>query len=291
MTNPLSNFSRAVIPGLETYMNAQIKASHDAHLAEAMAYSLDAGGKRLRPLLLLATVDALGGDVRVAYPAAAALEFIHTYSLIHDDLPAMDNSDLRRGKPSNHVRFDEATAILAGDALLTDAFVCLSDYAGPATQLQELLRILATAAGSRGMVAGQQMDLDGSNQHLSTEQLQHLNAHKTGALIHGAVAMGAVIGNAPTRTSEHLQDFATAFGLGFQLKDDIDDATETTAQLGKPADQDEHNGKNTYVELLGLDGARAQLVKYAKQADAALGRVRGDTAVLMSIADYLKREK
>lgn len=287
-SSPLNKFAAHALPQLEDYMWAHLDQAHDAHLAKAMHYSLAAGGKRLRPLLLLATATGLGASLDAAIPAAAAIEFIHTYSLIHDDLPAMDNAAMRRGQPANHVQFDEATAILAGDALLTDAFALVSATDVSAEQQVALVRILATSAGSQGMVAGQQLDLDGSHLQLTTDQLNELNAHKTGALIRAAVDMGAVIGAANAATRATLAQFAGAFGLGFQLLDDIEDVTMSAAQLGKPAHQDAANGKNTYVALLGLAGARNLLQQQADAAQAALLQLDMQTDVLRAIAQYLE---
>lgn len=289
MTSSLLNkFAETTLPQLEDYMWQHLDTAHDEHLARAMRYSLAAGGKRLRPLLLMATATGLGAELATTIPAAAAVEFIHTYSLIHDDLPAMDDAQTRRGQAANHIRFGEATAILAGDALLTDAFSLVS--ASPVTppRQNELVRLLAAGAGSFGMVAGQQMDLDGSNQRLTAGQLDNLNAHKTGALIRAAVDMGAVIGDADTATRAALQDFAAAFGLGFQLLDDIEDVTMSAGELGKPVHQDDANGKNTYVALLGLPGARAVLRKQVDAAERALLRAHMKTDVLRAIAQYLE---
>lgn len=290
MTNPLSKFQAEYLPKLESYMAEQVKGSHSQHLADAMWYSLDAGGKRLRPTLCLATVLACGKQPDVALPAAAAVEFIHTYSLIHDDLPAMDDADLRRGRPANHIQFDEATAILAGDALLTDAFLCLGDVKISAATQVKLAPCLAAAAGSRGMVAGQQQDIDGSHHHLDEAALTTLNAHKTGALIEAAVMLGALIAEASATEKAALTTFARAFGLGFQLKDDILDATSTAADLGKPAHQDTANDKNTYVALLGLDETRRVLKEQATVARTAVNRLSGDKTVLLAITDYLNEE-
>lgn len=287
-SSPLNKFAAQALPQLEDYMWARLDQAHDAHLAKAMRYSLAAGGKRLRPLLLLATATGLGASLDAAIPAAAAIEFIHTYSLIHDDLPAMDNAAMRRGQPANHVQFDEATAILAGDALLTDAFALVSATDVSAQQQVALVRILATSAGSQGMVAGQQLDLDGSHLQLTTDQLNELNAHKTGALIRAAVDMGAVIGAADAATRATLAQFAGAFGLGFQLLDDIEDVTMSATQLGKPAHQDAANGKNTYVALLGLAGAHNLLQQQANAAQAALLQLDMQTDVLRAIAQYLE---
>jgi geranylgeranyl diphosphate synthase type II len=268
-------------------MDAELRASHDALLASAMAYSLDAGGKRLRPLLVLATASAFGAPIETAYPAAAAVEFVHTYSLIHDDLPAMDNADLRRGRATSHVRFDEATAVLAGDALLTDAFRIVSQGALSPQQRLDLVQTLATAAGSPGMVAGQMMDMAGSKRNLSTLELAALHRHKTGALLRAAVAMGAIVAGVSSANRVALDQFASAFGLGFQIKDDIEDVTETAAELGKSNSQDAANAKTTYVSLYGLSGARQKLAEQYHRAQSALAQIDADTTVLAAIADYL----
>ncbi len=286
-TKTLSEFAQLVVPGWRRYMDAELGASHDANLAEAMAYSLDAGGKRLRPLLVMATATALGADVALAYPAAAAVEYVHTYSLIHDDLPAMDNAQLRRGRLTNHVQFDEATAILAGDALLTDAFRIAASGALPSEAKLRIVQTLATAAGSPGMVSGQMMDMAGSRHALTPVQLAALHRHKTGALLRAAVSMGASVAQTDDQTRTALDRFATAFGLGFQIKDDIEDVTVAASELGKTSGQDAANAKTTYVALYGLDGARARLAEQYQIAKAALAQVAADTSVLTAIADYL----
>lgn len=205
-------------------LDEQLATVANPHLRAAMAYSVDAGGKRLRPLLLLSIVAMYDGVVAEALPAATALEFVHTYSLIHDDLPAMDNDDLRRGQPTNHKQFGEALAILAGDALLTDAFAILSQHypeKGAA-----LVQILAEAAGSSGMVAGQVLDMDGEQTQYDLATLKQMHQAKTGALIQAGVAMGSLFVAIPEADQVALADFAAAFGLGFQIKDDINDVTK-----------------------------------------------------------------
>nr|WP_054677509.1 farnesyl diphosphate synthase [Lacticaseibacillus sharpeae] len=286
-TTTLNKFADAVLPGFTQYMDNALTASHDDRLKTAMAYSLDAGGKRLRPLLVLATAVVLGADPASAYPAASAIEFIHTYSLIHDDLPAMDNAQLRRGKLTSHVQFDEPTAILAGDALLTDAFSCAVAGDLPAAVRAENVRILAQAAGSSGMVAGQMMDMEGSHKELTATELATLHRHKTGALLRAAVALGANVGGASPADRMHLDNFASAFGLGFQIKDDIEDVTETAAELGKSNNQDAANAKTTYVSLYGLTGAKEQLHQQYERAQAELNQTSVDVTVLAAIADYL----
>lgn len=267
-------------------LDEQLATVANPHLRAAMAYSVDAGGKRLRPLLLLSIVAMYDGVVAEALPAATALEFVHTYSLIHDDLPAMDNDDLRRGQPTNHKQFGEALAILAGDALLTDAFAILSQHypeKGAA-----LVQILAEAAGSSGMVAGQVLDMDGEQTQYDLATLKRMHQAKTGALIQAGVAMGSLFVAIPEADQVALADFAAAFGLGFQIKDDINDVTKTTAELGKTADKDVAEHKNTFPELLGLAGAKQALATQFQQATAALNSLTVDAADLKSILAVLQ---
>lgn len=221
-------------------------------LQESMLYSLTAGGKRIRPLLVLATIDFFGQPItESAIEASCCLEMIHTYSLIHDDLPCIDDDDLRRGKPTNHVVYGEAIATLAGDALLTDAFYFLSELKIPAEQRIQLVGLLANAAGSQGMVAGQVDDLLGENQSLSLEQIQHIHEQKTGALIAYAVQAGAIL-SGHVRDLAILNHYAHHFGLAFQIRDDILDVTATAEEIGKTPGKDEHEGKSTYPSQVGL---------------------------------------
>jgi len=220
-------------------------------LREAIEYSLFAGGKRLRPALALTAAEVISGDDTVALPAACALEMIHTYSLIHDDLPAMDNDDLRRGKPTSHKVYGEAVAILAGDALLTMAF----DVAAQ-TENAQVVRELASAAGVAGMVGGQLLDLEGENKRLGLEDLRQLHAAKTGALIRVSVRVGAMLGKAAPDQLEALTRFGEHIGLAFQIADDILDVVGEEEALGKPIGSDAAKKKCTYPALLGLDESR-----------------------------------
>ena len=271
---------------VEQTLDEQLAAVANPHLRAAMVYSVEAGGKRLRPLLLLSVVAMYDGVIADALPAAAALEYVHTYSLIHDDLPAMDDDDLRRGKPTNHKQFGEALAILAGDALLTDAFAILS------RQYHEkgvaCVQILAEAAGSNGMVGGQVLDMDGENEQYHLETLKRMHEAKTGALIQAAIAMGGLFVTIPETDQTALADFSAAFGLGFQIKDDINDVTKTTAELGKTADKDVIEHKNTFPELLGLDGAIQALQVEIAKAETALNELTVDAAPLAEILAVLK---
>lgn len=271
---------------VEQTLDEQLAAVANPHLRAAMVYSVEAGGKRLRPLLLLSVVAMYDGVIADALPAAAALEYVHTYSLIHDDLPAMDDDDLRRGKPTNHKQFGEALAILAGDALLTDAFAILSrQYPEKGAAC---VQILAEAAGSNGMVGGQVLDMDGENEQYHLETLKRMHEAKTGALIQAAIAMGGLLVTIPETDQTALADFSAAFGLGFQIKDDINDVTKTTAKLGKTADKDVIEHKNTFPELLGLDGAIQALQVEIAKAETALNELTVDAAPLAEILAVLK---
>lgn len=282
-------FADEHIPALTEFMLAYARQAHQPRLADAMSYSLAAGGKRLRPLLVYAVAATMGADTTQLDHVAAAMEYVHTYSLIHDDLPAMDDADLRRGHASNHVQFDEATAILAGDALLTDAFALVSGAPQPATVRVALTSQLAVGAGSRGMVAGQMMDIaaTGSSTPLTRGQLVRMHAHKTGALLLAAVRMGATVATVSDADDEALDDFATAFGLAFQIRDDINDATKSSTELGKTAGHDETAGKNTYVSLLGIDGATKALAKQMRSAHLALERLSVPAPLLEDIVAML----
>ena len=251
----------------------------DSRIHQAMAYSLNAGGKRIRPLLVRATCEALGGNPDQALPAACAVELIHTYSLIHDDLPAMDNDDLRRGLPTCHKAFDEATAILAGDAMLTLAFEVLADRTLlPNAQLSadiclQQSQVLARAAGARGMIEGQNLDIQGTGKSLTLVQLEALHRHKTGALIQASCALGGLAAGATLAQQMALREFATAIGLAFQVQDDILDVTTDSETLGKAQGADIAMGKNTYVSLLGLEAARREAMRLCDQALIALDEV------------------
>src|SRR6202453_1961594 len=238
--------------------SAEEPAGAAARLHEAMRYSLLAGGKRLRPVLVLASCEAVGGSLDAAMGFACAIEMIHTYSLIHDDLPCMDDDDLRRGRPTNHKVYGEALATLAGDALLTDAFWILAKSAAgspsvpPATVLATVAE-LAEAAGSPGMVAGQVVDLLGEGRTMTIQELEYLHRRKTGALFIAAVRGGARLGGANQAQLEALEIYARALGLAFQVIDDILDVESSTEQMGKRTGKDAAHGKNTYPALIGLD--------------------------------------
>jgi geranylgeranyl diphosphate synthase type II len=236
----------------------------------AMRYSLFAGGKRLRPVLALAASEAVGGNRDDVLPVAAALEMIHTYSLIHDDLPAMDDDSLRRGKPTSHVVFGEAIAILAGDGLLTEAFRLLaaspsSDLSHPERRLRAVA-VLAEAAGVQGMVGGQVVDIESEGKPVGPETLDYIHRHKTGAIIRGAVQLGAILGGGSEEDIERLTGYGRDVGLAFQIVDDILDVEGDAAALGKTAGKDERAGKATYPRIHGMDAARAKAKELAEQA-------------------------
>ncbi|MDO6682839.1 MULTISPECIES: (2E,6E)-farnesyl diphosphate synthase [unclassified Oceanobacter] len=267
--------------------------SCDSRLAEAMQYGLLNGGKRLRPLLAYAAAEALGGQPGQADSAATALEMVHSYSLIHDDLPAMDDDDLRRGKPTTHIAFDEASAILAGDALLTGAFeILLADDSLSAEQRLAMTTLLARAAGAFGMVGGQSIDLNHVGKPMSLVELEQMHRGKTGALIRASVMLGAMSVRWPLAAGQEqaLTDYANAIGLAFQVQDDILDVEGDTSTLGKQAGADIALNKPTYPALLGMDAARQKALELCQQAQAALLVLQqdgGQTGLLQQIADYV----
>ena len=226
-----------------------------SEVCRAARYSLLGGGKRIRAVLVLSVCDLLGGDKAVAGQFAAAVEMLHCYSLIHDDLPCMDNDDLRRGRPSCHKAFDEATAMLAGDVLLTEAFEVVANAPASAQACVRAARALGAGAGSRGMVYGQELDLKYEALAATEDQLRLIHRNKTGALINAAVQMGAAAAEADTETCRVLEAYAYGLGLVFQIVDDVLDVTSTPEQLGKPIGSDSENGKTTFATLYGVQGA------------------------------------
>ena len=239
---------------------------------DAMLYSLRAGGKRLRPVLALETCRMCGGDVASVLPFACAVEMIHTYSLIHDDLPCMDDDDLRRGKPTNHKVFGEATAVLAGDALLTAAFEMIAEHRHlvPAERVLEALDCLAHAAGAAGMIGGQMLDMEGEDKTLSLDQLEELQTLKTGALICAAAELGCIVAGGDDAMRQAVRQYAGCLGRAFQVRDDMLDVISTAQVLGKPIGSDAENGKSTFVSALGLEACEALVNDLTKQAIEAL---------------------
>ena len=264
----------------------------ETRVVEAMRYSLFAGGKRLRPILCLAASEAVGGDLKTAMPAGCALEMIHTYSLIHDDLPAMDDDDLRRGKPTNHKVFGEAIAILAGDGLLTEAFVLLSDYNSllPERAVQ-VIGVIAEAASYRGMVGGQVVDILSQNKRADLETVQQMHSRKTAALIAAATESGALTGKGSEAQVAALARYGRAIGLAFQIADDILDIEGDTELLGKTTGADEARGKVTYPAAVGLERSRQTANEMVNDALAALEGFDDRANPLRSMANYIITRK
>ncbi|WP_416143270.1 polyprenyl synthetase family protein [Paraliobacillus zengyii] len=257
-------------------------------LKDSMLYSISAGGKRLRPLLMIASCESYHGTHQQVLSVALALEMVHTYSLIHDDLPAMDDDDIRRGKPTNHRVFDEATAILAGDALLTYSFELISnDSQLTDEQKVYILKRLAEASGPKGMVAGQTLDMGAEDRAIQFDELETIHHLKTGQLLIFAIEIGAYIGGASSYQLEAIKDFAYFVGLVFQVQDDILDVTGDPNTIGKPIGSDETNLKSTYPKLLGLNGAIEKKEEYVKKAKNALKIANVQSSVLDELIDYL----
>jgi len=258
--------------------------SEPKRLHTAMRYAVLNPGKRLRPLLVYASGHALGIATEKLDTAAAAVELIHAYSLIHDDLPAMDDDDLRRGRPTVHIAFDEATAILAGDALQALAFEVLTHAPFAAEQCLAMVRELTLGAGAFGMVGGQALDLAAVGNRIDEQQLIVMHARKTGALIQSCVAMASLAVDAEPKVDASLQRFASALGLAFQIRDDLLDVEASSAELGKTAGKDAAADKPTYVSMLGIEVARQRLAQQAEQMRQALNELAGDTAPLAALA-------
>lgn len=257
-------------------------------ISQAMKYSLLGGGKRIRPVLALASAELVGGNHQDLVREACAIELIHTYSLIHDDLPAMDNDDFRRGKPSNHKQFGEAAAILAGDALLTYAFELLT-HSGHISAVRRLrvIKETAQAAGWQGMVGGQVMDTLDNGQEITLAGIEDIHRKKTGSLLRASARLGAILGGGNEKEIETISDYASHLGLAFQIQDDILDIVGESNILGKQAGSDQKLAKPTYPTLLGLEGARTYLAECTSKAKESVG-IFGDKAeFLVSLADYV----
>lgn len=260
------------------------------NLAKAMLYSLEAGGKRIRPLLLFAVINSFGKNPKHGLDAAAAIEMVHTYSLIHDDLPSMDDDDLRRGKPTNHKVFGEATAILAGDALLTLSFNMLAELPEESVPINvklSLIKGLSKASGAAGMVGGQVADMEGEGRQLTLEQLEYIHINKTGKLLEYSIIAGAEIAGATEVQKNLLSKFAYHIGLAFQIRDDILDLEGTEEMIGKPVGSDTENEKSTYPALLGIEAAKEALDHHLRSAKDALASTDLDVAILSQIADLI----
>jgi len=280
---------------VEAALDDSLGPERPESLREAMRYSLLAGGKRLRPILCLAACELAGGDPALAMPTAVALEMIHTMSLIHDDLPAMDNDDLRRGRPTNHKVYGDAVAILAGDALLTRAFemVALRSPGVPADRLLKVVGELSLVSGAPGLVGGQVVDLECEGKEVDLETLEYIHLHKTGALLKACVITGALIGGADEDQLNSLRTYARGIGLAFQIVDDILDVTASSDVLGKTAGKDLIADKTTYPKLLGLEESRERaktLIQEAKTSLDAFQPADGSSvqaAPLLALADYV----
>lgn len=273
MENTFKRFSEKYLIDFQAYLVDHIEEQSNTKLEEAMDYSLDAEGKRLRPLLLLAVLTAFNEEAKKGYPAASALEMIHTYSLVHDDLPAMDNDELRRGKPTNHIQFNESTAILAGDALLTLAFEVITLEDLPAETKVKLVTLLAETSGYKGMVGGQQADILGEESELTLAEIESIHVRKTGALIKMATVSGGLIAGKDEEILEELENLANEIGIAYQIRDDILDVVGTEEELGKGVATDAALGKSTYPSLLGLEGAFEALDERLNKAGAAIAEI------------------
>ena len=290
LSSYLSEKSQQVQNALDHILKAM--PHPDARICEAMRYALMSGGKRLRPALCMAACETVGGSTAAAIPAACALEMIHTYSLIHDDLPAMDNDTLRRGRPTCHMAFDEATAILAGDALLTMAFETLSSSAIRKTDdvavWLDVISMISTAAGARGMVEGQMRDMLAEHQpSLSLAELEALHRLKTGALIEASVCSGALLGQGSPKQITCLREYAQNIGLAFQITDDVLDVEGDPAIMGKSAGSDQSRSKVTYPSLLGLDASKEKATGLIAHAVQLLSQFNETADPLRAIAGYI----
>ena len=276
---------------LMSRLSVEPSGAGEAKMLEAMRYSVENGGKRIRPMLTLEFCRMCGGSVEAALPLACAIEFIHTYSLIHDDLPCMDNDDLRRGKPTNHVVYGECTATLAGDALQAEAFHTILSTELPADVRAECARLLAEAAGENGICGGQQLDMEGEGKVLTKEELMDINDRKTSAMIHAACLMGVTCGGGNAQQRAAAAQYAKALGLAFQIRDDMLDVISTEAELGKPIGSDAREAKNTFMALYGLERCSAYVHELSEQAAAAVDGVFADSAFLQQLARSLADRK
>jgi len=286
----LLTWSNERLDRVEQALSKWVAPDGPAGMGEAMRYAVLDGGKRLRPLLVLAASEAVGGNDKAALRAACAVELIHAYSLVHDDMPCMDNDVLRRGKPTVHVKFGEASALLAGDALQALAFELLTPVGTEVPEVMQarLCRLLAHSAGSAGMAGGQAIDLASVGLKLEESQLREMHRLKTGALLQGSVLMGAVCGECSPAVREALATYGAAIGLAFQVVDDILDVTADSATLGKTAGKDAEQDKPTYVSLLGLARSRAYAQELLVQALSALDASGlNDTRALRALADMV----
>ena len=269
---------------LNKYMLHEKNAQSDIY--EAMSYSLMAGGKRLRPVIMLLTTEMCGGKVEEVLPFACALEMIHSYSLIHDDLPSMDNDDLRRGKPTNHIVYGEAMAILAGDALLNCAMETALSADVEADKMVKALKVLFKSSGTEGMIGGQVIDI--KNSELSEDGLRNLHLLKTGAIIRSAGVVGGIVSGASEKEIDAIDNFCMNLGIAFQIQDDVLDVKGNEKDLGKPVGSDADNNKTTYVTLYGIEKSQEMVIEYTKKAKQSISECFGEKAGnLIALADYL----
>ncbi|MDG3074195.1 polyprenyl synthetase family protein [Bacillus halotolerans] len=291
MTNKLASFlaerKKTVEKQLFVYTeNLNIPDS----LKKSMLYSLEAGGKRLRPLIVLAVLHAYGKSEKDGIPVGCAVEMIHTYSLIHDDLPCMDDDDLRRGKPTNHKVFGEATAVLAGDGLLTESFKLITSHVSDEVSAEKRLRLvneLISAAGTEGMVGGQIADMEAENRQVTLEELESIHERKTAKLLGFGVIAGAILADAPEEEIETLRVFSSHIGIGFQIRDDILDLEGSEEKIGKRVGSDTTNDKSTYPSLLSLEGAKKKLDGHIKEAKRLIDGLSLQKGLLYELCDLI----
>ena len=292
MNEPLKYFIESNTPQIEETMFALVEQiDAPADLKESMLYSLKAGGKRIRPLFVLAVLELYRENLQDGLIVGSVIEIIHTYSLIHDDLPSMDNDDFRRGKPTNHKVYGEALATLAGDALNTLAFGILARMEISAEKRIELVQLLSVAAGAEGMVGGQVLDMEGEQRQLNLAELEQVHVNKTGALLRFSIEAGAVLADVSEQDRATLKEYAHHIGLAFQIQDDILDIEGTTEELGKTAGKDVASDKSTYPALLTLEGAKEKLAEHYQHAINALDQLPIDVSLLRDFAAYIVHRK
>ena len=265
------------------------KGSYNKTIYDAMGYSVNVGGKRIRPILMMLTYKMYKNECMSILPMACAIEMIHTYSLIHDDLPAMDNDDLRRGKPTNHKVFGEAVAILAGDSLLNEAMNVMFDYAVEHNKAETVkaAKLISNAAGAEGMIGGQIVDILGEGKEMTLEELKYMHEKKTGALIKAAILAGAVLGEAPEDDLNKLEEFGEKLGLAFQIKDDILDVVGDEKKLGKKVHVDEEHDKNNYITFYGLDKCKKICSDLTNDCINLLSDIQKDSTELQDLTKFL----
>ena len=282
--------ARSLVEGrLETLFTKDVP---DENLAESMRYSLLAGGKRIRPVLVLEFAKAAGGNMEEALDAACACEMLHTYSLIHDDLPCMDDDDLRRGKPTNHVVYGECTAVLAGDALQAECFKILANSALPAERVVKMVQYLSNAAGLMGICGGQALDIAGEGKSLSADEISKIHSLKTASLLVACAKMGVAAAGGSEKQIKAAEEYAENLGIAFQIRDDVLDVISTTEELGKPVGSDDENEKSTFVTLFGVDKCIELVAEKTQTAIAAVKDAFENAGFLIWLAEYLAgREK